>query len=192
VTAGRPGDASVDDAAEALLDARTRAVAAPIAVASEGGERGLALVVAGERYAVAARAVRTVAELRRFTPLPHAPAHVAGLAAWGGVVVPVFHLRVLLGLSLAALPEYGRVVFVGEGGDAIGLIVDAVLDGGPLGAPGDERALASAHAPRPFVRALTAAGVPLLDVDALRASDLTTVNIAAPAAGRAAGDEDPR
>ena len=114
MTAGRPGDAPVDDAAEALLDARTRAVAAPIVAASEGGERGLALVVAGERYAVAARAVRTVAELRRFTPLPHAPAHVAGLAAWGGVVVPVFHLRVLLGLSLAALPEYGRVVFVGE------------------------------------------------------------------------------
>jgi len=190
VTGGseRPG---AGDAAAALLDARTRAVAAPVIAASESGERGLSLVVAGERYVVAARAVRMVAELRRLTPLPHAPAHVAGLVAWGGVVVPVFHLRVLLGLTLAALPEYGRVVFVGEGADAIGLVVDAVLDGGSLGAPGDERALASAHAPRPFVRAVSAGAVPLLDVDALRASDLTTVNIAAPAARRAAPDEDP-
>lgn len=92
---------------------------------------------------------------------------MAGLAAWGGAVVPVFHLRVLLGLTLAALPEYGRVVFVGEGGDALGLVVDAVLDGGLLGGAGDERPLASAHAPRPFVRAVSAGGDCLLNVEAL-------------------------
>ncbi len=166
------------DAEAALLDARTRAVATPVTPPGEGGERGLALVVAGERYAVPARAVRAVAELRRVTPLPHAPPHVAGLTAWGGAAVPVFHLRALLGLALAALPEYGRVVLVGEGADAIGLVVDAVHDGGAL-APA-----AAGPGPAPFVRASSDGGAPLLDVDALAASDLTAVDIAPPAAHR--------
>lgn len=164
----------------ARLDARTRAVAAPLRRVGTAAEPCLALTVAGERYALAARAVRAVAELRRLTPLPHAPEHVAGVTAWSGHVVPVFHLRVMLGLSLAALPEYGRVVFLGDGADTFGVVVDAVHDAGALVEVPGEAALASSHAPRPLVRAMTPDGVAVLDAAALCASELTTVRIAAP------------
>lgn len=179
-------------AGAALLDARTRAVAAPPRRVELPAEPCLSVIVAGERYALPARAVRAVGELRRLTPLPRAPAHVAGLTAWGGAVVPVFHLRVLLGLPLAALPEHGRVVYLGEGADALGVIVDAVHDAGAIAETADGDALASAHAPRPMVRAVTRDGVALLDAAAICASELTTVRIAPPARAIDDTTEDPR
>lgn len=176
-----------DDDARALLDARTRAVARASRAAVVTGEAALALTVAGERYAIAAHAVRAVAELTRLTPLPHAPPELAGLTARGGVVVPVFHLRGVLGVHLGALPEYGRVVFLGEGLDAVGLAVDAVSDGGAIDlAALRTTPLATAPRARDVVRGVTPDGVVVLDHQALLASDRLTVDIAAPPADHGA------
>ncbi len=171
-----------DDATRALLDARTRAVASqPARVTRSDHHDALGLRVAGERYAIAAYAVRAVAALTKLTALPHAPASVAGLIARGGEIVPAFHLRVVLGLPLGALPEYGRVVLMGEGAEAVALVVDAVEH---LGAVDPETLRPPPEDVAPSVRALLrgvdARGIPFIDHDALLASPRLIVEIPIP------------
>lgn len=171
------------DEDRALLEARTRALAAPGTIdAIDAGIEALVLRVGGERYTLPAVAVRAVAALARLTPLPHAPPWVAGLTARGGVIVPVFHLRAVLGLALTSLPEYGRIVLLGEGGDQLALIVDAVegttrVEPTTL-RPAPPTLVAAAGA---LIRGVDGDGVPLLDPEGLLASDRLFIDIVPPA-----------
>lgn len=167
------------DAERAILDARTRALAERGAITSRA-ERldAVAVVVAGERYAVDASIVQTVIALRRITALPHAPAHVAGLIVHAGVVMPVFHLRAVLDLPLSALPERGHVLLVGEQHAELALIVDVVegvhpVDLTRLGAP----PASLSPGARELVRGTDDNGVPLLDGHALLRSERLYVDI---------------
>ncbi len=171
------------DEDRAILDARTRALAARGEAREVGvGVEALVLRVGGERYTLPAEAVRAVAALARLSPLPHAPPWVAGLTARGGVIVPVFHLRAVLGLALTALPEYGRIVLLGEGSGQLALIVDAVegttrVDLATL-RPAPPTLAAGAGA---LIRGVDGDGVPLLDAEALLASDRLFIDIVPPA-----------
>lgn len=170
------------DEDRAILEARTRALAAHAEQRDEGaGVDVLVLRVGGERYTLPSDAVRAVAALARLSPLPHAPPSVAGLTARGGVILPVFHLRAVLGLALTALPEYGRIVLLGEGSGQLALIVDAV--------EGTSRVDVAALRPAPptltaaagaLIRGVDGDGVPLLDPEALLASDRLFIDIAPP------------
>jgi purine-binding chemotaxis protein CheW len=173
------------DEDRAILDARTRALAARVNVeASDAKIDALVLRVGGERYTLPAEAVRAVAALARLSPLPHAPPTVAGLTARGGVIVPVFHLRAVLGLALTALPEYGRIVLLGEGSNQLALIVDAVegttrVDPTTL-RPAPPTLVAAAGA---MIRGVDEDGVPMLDPEGLLASDRLFVDIVPPPLG---------
>lgn len=166
----------------AILEARTRALAAHTeAREQDAGVDVLVLRVGGERYTLPADAVRAVAALARLSPLPHAPPSVAGLTARGGLILPVFHLRAVLGLALTALPEYGRIVLLGEGSGQLALIVDAVegtsrVDTAAL-RPAPPTLTASAGA---LIRGVDRDGTPLLDPEALLASDRLFIDIAPP------------
>ncbi|MEO5725526.1 MAG: chemotaxis protein CheW [Byssovorax sp.] len=170
------------DEDRAILEARTRSLAAHPEQRDEGaGVEVLVLRVGGERYTLPSDAVRAVAALARLSPLPHAPPSVAGLTARGGVILPVFHLRAVLGLALTALPEYGRIVLLGEGSGQLALIVDAV--------EGTSRVDVAALRPAPptltavagaLIRGVDGDGVPLLDPEALLASDRLFIDIAPP------------
>ena len=178
-----PLDERWSDDDRAILEERTRALAVPVDQReAEVGVEALVLRVGGERYTLPADAVRAVAALARLSPLPHAPPSVAGLTARGGVILPVFHLRAVLGLALTALPEYGRIVLLGEGSGQLALIVDAVegttrVDTAAL-RPAPPSLLAAAGA---LIRGVDAAGVPMLDPEALLASDRLFIDIAPPA-----------
>jgi purine-binding chemotaxis protein CheW len=167
----------------ALLEARTRALSAPAAQPpSSATIEAIALRVGGERYAIAASEVRAVAALARLTPLPHAPPEVAGLTARGGAILPVFHLRAVLGLALSTLPEHGRIVLLGQGDDLLALVIDAVEGFHAI----DVSALREAPptvspAARELIRGLDPAGVPLLDPAALLAHSRLFIDIAPPA-----------
>lgn len=179
----RRPDEPWSEADHAILEARTRALAAPVqAVEATSTLDVLILRVSGERYALPAAAVRAVAALARLTPLPHAPPEVAGLTVRSGAIVPVFSLRAVLGLALGALPEYGRVVILGEGNAELALIVDAVeeirsADPAKI-RPAPPTLTASAG---PLIRGVDEQGVPLLDPDALLASDRLFIDIVPPA-----------
>lgn len=166
-----------------ILEARTRALATPLASPGRASVSEVIVVrIGGERYGLPAAAVHAVAALTRLSPLPHAPPEVAGLTARGDQILPVFHLRAVLGLALTALPEYGRVVLLGEGSEQLALIVDAVegmrtVDVSTLG-PVPATLSASVGA---LVLGVDAEGVPLLDPAALLACDRLFIDIAPPA-----------
>ena len=50
----------------------------------------------GQTYGIDARSVIQVAPYPACTPLPHAPAYIAGLATWRGRTLPVIDLSALL------------------------------------------------------------------------------------------------
>lgn len=177
---------NVDEATRALLDARTRALArADEAHAQPEGTAVLVVRVAGERYGLEASAVAAVAELRQLTPVPHAPPEVAGLSARGGVVLPVFHLRAVLGLGLTSLPEYGRMVVLGEGSATLALAVDAVegLEQSDLGELVQPPVSLGAAA-RTLLRGIDPNGLAVLDASALLASERLIVDVPVPRADR--------
>jgi purine-binding chemotaxis protein CheW len=111
---------------DAILDARTEALARPIERARTARLPHLLVMVAGEQYAFATDAVRAVAEIRRITALPHTPPQVLGLTSRGGTVLPVFDLRAILELPLVVLPEHGRIIVVGREIDELAVVVDTV------------------------------------------------------------------
>jgi purine-binding chemotaxis protein CheW len=167
---------------QAILDARSRTLAAPPAAPGRAHIVDLIhFLVAGERYAMEAGLVRAVAALVRLTPLPHAPPPIAGMACRAGAVFPVLHMRALLDLPLAALAEHSRVLLIGSPDPELGLAVDAVEAVRP-------EELASLDPPptdlsagaRAFVRGVAASGVLVLDGAALLASDRLYVDIPLP------------
>ncbi|APR85448.1 Positive regulator of CheA protein activity [Minicystis rosea] len=178
----------------AILLARTRALSA---AKNEGDAAGLleviTLRIGGEAYLIPAAAVRAVADLVKLAPLPHAPPEVAGLTVRNGEILPVFHLRAVLGLALSALPEQSPMVLLGEGADAVALIADAV-EGVRLI---DPTALREAPptlsaAARALVRGVGADGIPLLDPGALLASPRLFVDIPPPSRIAVSATTEPR
>lgn len=166
---------------EELLERRTRALATPAAILERAVLPQLLLRVSGETYALATDSVRAVAELRKVTPLPHTPQRVLGLTARGGVILPVFDLRAILGLPLVSLPEHGRMVIMGESSDELGLAVDAVEGGFDL----DERELAApptslSASLRDVARGVLPSGLLVLSAELLLASKLLVVDTPLP------------
>jgi purine-binding chemotaxis protein CheW len=170
-----------DETDTALLDARTRALARAPDEDPSAVVRHIEVVLlrtAGESYALSTRSVQYVAELTRLTPVPHAPAVVAGLTALRGEVLAVFALRPVLGLELSALPEHARVVLVGHGNNRVALAVDAVL--GPLPLALDDLS-PPMTGPGPtgqtLIRGIDPTGIALLDADALLADERLFIDI---------------
>ena len=170
------------DELEELLARRAAALAEPRALTALAHAQPTVVVTAGrERFALEAAAVREVFSARRATPLPWAPPHVAGLIARNGRVVPAFHLHAVLGLPLVSLPEHGRALVLGDGADALALLVEQVDVATDL-ARGDLQPLppSTSAALRAVAVGVAPSGVVVLDVARLLASPSLVVDIALP------------
>lgn len=152
--------------ARAVLEERARLLARAPAQAPRAAEvvEVITFAVAGERYAVAARHVREVVRLSEPTPLPGAPAFLAGVINVRGEIVAVFDLRPLFGLAGGAEGGPSRVLLLGGERVEFGLLADAVHEVLPLRVedvlPPPE---AVAGAAREYLRGLTAEGLVVLD-----------------------------
>ena len=89
-------------------------------------DRSLLLVsIAGERAAFASEIIRSVVELDSITPVPRAPAHIAGLAALRSRAMTVVDCR--RALELADADEAGSLAVVVELDEFLyALVIDAV------------------------------------------------------------------
>lgn len=89
----------------------------------------LVIALAGRRAALPAERVNSVVELASVVPVPHAPPHIAGLAALRSRPLTIVDCRVALGFAPA---EGGsatdRAVVVEHGGHLYGLKVDGADD----------------------------------------------------------------
>lgn len=87
----------------------------------------LVVELAGRHYGAPLAAVREVFNLGPLTPVPTAPAAVAGVANLRGQVVPVLDLMRLLDLGLHRLRLGDPVVLVEADGARVGLLVDRIV-----------------------------------------------------------------
>lgn len=81
--------------------------------------------VAGAEYALPADQILQLESYSIATPVPGAPAHVAGLIQVRGRVVPVIDLRVRFGQAPAEATIDTRVVVTQLGERTVGLLVDS-------------------------------------------------------------------
>ena len=112
--------------ARALLEERARKLAQP--PAQRSGVQPLELLsfrLAGERYAIETRHVLQVLALLDLTRMPGAPPHLLGVTNLRGQVLPVFDLRVLLGISRQALSDMSRLLVLGESSAELGVLADS-------------------------------------------------------------------
>jgi chemotaxis signal transduction protein len=103
VTAAPPGDAPTAPAAQAVL-----------------------LRLGASRYAVDLADVAEVATVPPVTRVPGSSRWLLGLANWRGRMLPVLDLRPLLRAADLPLPSSARLVVVGRGDVAVGLVAEAV------------------------------------------------------------------
>jgi purine-binding chemotaxis protein CheW len=84
--------------------------------------------LAGRRIALPAREIESVVELEGLTPVPGAPAHVAGLSALRSRVLTVIDSRASLGLSRDGETGTGEAIVVPSGGHTYALLVEQIED----------------------------------------------------------------
>lgn len=169
----RDGDALTPEQADAVLQQRARALAAPAAPLAEvgpgldGRRAGLEIVVvriADERYAVAASHVWRVVGAPDIAPVPGASHTLLGVINLHGEVLPVFDPRPVLGLAADAAPARGHVLVLGGDRAELGLAVDAADEVTRLAADQLHAAPDSLAAERrELVRGVTQRGLILLD-----------------------------
>jgi purine-binding chemotaxis protein CheW len=160
--------------ARALLEQRARALARPATPPPAAGTlEAVTFALATERYAIEARYVFEVFRLTTLSPLPGATPPVSGVTAWRGDLLPVLDLRLPLGLPVAALDDQSRVIVLGCGRPAFGVLADAVLElvAVPVAdvqpPPPAAGAAGPGAAARAYVRGLTPEAVLVLDGERL-------------------------
>jgi purine-binding chemotaxis protein CheW len=84
--------------------------------------------LAGRRIALPAREIEAVVELEGLTPVPGAPAHVAGLSALRSRVLTVIDSRASLCLSCDEAPATAEAIVVPSGGHTYALLVEQIED----------------------------------------------------------------
>jgi len=84
----------------------------------------------GDRaFAVDIACIREILRSHVVTPVPRAPANLAGVLNLRGDLLPVFDLhRVLLGQGVGPASEETRLLVLRAGGRTAGVVVDQVLD----------------------------------------------------------------
>lgn len=72
--------------------------------------------------------VREIGRLQPLTPMPRAPRHLEGVMNLRGRIIPVFDLKVRLGLPPTPRTEEARILVTEWGGQTAGLLVDRVRE----------------------------------------------------------------
>lgn len=149
-----------------ILEERARALARPLAAPADAAAHVelILFAIADERWAIERDEALEVLPARRPTPVPGAPAAIAGILHHRGRLLAVVDLRALAGEPGGREP--GPVVVAEAGGVEVGLAADAVHGVFPV------RADELQDAPRSegratCLRAVTADGAALLDLAAL-------------------------
>jgi purine-binding chemotaxis protein CheW len=144
---------------------RAARLALPEASRAQLGGESVVLVfaVSSERYAVALPQVREVVESPKITPIPGAPAELAGVINVRGQIEPVWEASLLLGLAAPAHRNSGCAVLLRRQDLPGGLHVDQLLQVRSLRP--EEWQRPTQHSP--WAKGVTADMVTLLSVEAL-------------------------
>ncbi len=92
------------------------------------GDLYLMTEIAGRRAAIPSEAVQSVIEVGSISPVPHAPAFVAGLTAMRSRALTVIDARRALGIAADNTASDGRAVVCAVDGHTYAILVDRVED----------------------------------------------------------------
>ena len=82
--------------------------------------------VSSEIYAVNIMEIKEIIKPREVTEIPRAPGFVSGVLSLRGIIIPVFNMRMRLGLSEGDLSGRERIIVVTKGEEFVGIVVDEV------------------------------------------------------------------
>jgi len=88
----------------------------------------LAFKLSDEEYAVELLKITEIIRLPGITPVPRAPKTIRGIISLRGTIVPVFDLRIPLGLKELPSARKTRIVVAMSGNGVVGLWVDEVSE----------------------------------------------------------------
>jgi purine-binding chemotaxis protein CheW len=83
--------------------------------------------VATEDYAISIMEIKEIIKPRAVTEVPRVPPFVRGILSLRGIIIPIFDMRVRLGLPEGVRSERERIVVVKRGGGFSGVLVDEVV-----------------------------------------------------------------
>lgn len=159
---------SSPERARQVLEERARALARPTALPpAVGALEVITFALANEVYAIESRFVIEVFRLTDLSPLPGAKPPVFGVTGWRGELLTILDLRPVLGLSVGALNDLGRVIVLGEERPAFGVLADAVRELHTLPKSAVRDTPETVAASREYLRGVTADAVLVLDAEKL-------------------------
>jgi purine-binding chemotaxis protein CheW len=100
--------------------------AAAVAAGGEDLQEFLCFRVSSEIYAINIMTVKEIIRPREVTEIPRAPGFVSGVLSLRGIIIPVFNMRLRLGLAEAEKSGRERIVVITKGEEFIGILVDEV------------------------------------------------------------------
>lgn len=112
----------------ALADEATFADAAAAAEAgSEEFHEFLCFRVSSEVYAINIMDIKEIIKPRAVTEVPRAPAFVSGVLSLRGIIIPIFNMRLRLGLSGGERSAKERIIVLKKAEEFFGVLVDEVI-----------------------------------------------------------------
>jgi purine-binding chemotaxis protein CheW len=118
ILAGRQSAETASAAVEAFHQESTENV--------EDSLKYLRFRVANEEYGVGLLEIREIIKPRDITEVPSMPDFVAGVVSLRGIIIPVFNLRLRLGLGTNKAPGRERIIIARRQEGLFGLFVDEV------------------------------------------------------------------
>jgi len=82
--------------------------------------------VSSEIYAINIMEIKEIIRPREVTEIPRAPGFVSGVLSLRGIIIPVFNMRMRLGLPEGGMSRRERIIVVTKGEGFIGIVVDEV------------------------------------------------------------------
>jgi len=119
-----------DPAAVILRGRQSAAGQEEVAHQAEHAEAGLELLcfrVASEDYAISIMDIKEIIKPREVTEVPRVPGFVKGILSLRGIIIPVFDMRLRLGLPEGTRSERERIIVVKRQSGFCGVLVDQVV-----------------------------------------------------------------
>ena len=88
----------------------------------------ISIYMAGEIYGIDIKYVDNIVRMQHITRVPNVPAHIKGVINLRGEVIPVFSLRIKMGLEEIEEKKSFRIIILKVDGDLVGIIVDEVRE----------------------------------------------------------------
>ncbi len=88
----------------------------------------ISIYMTGEMYGIDIKYVDNIVRMQHITRVPNVPAYIKGVINLRGEVIPVFSLRIKMGMEEVEETKLSRIIILKVEGELVGLIVDEVRE----------------------------------------------------------------